>query len=160
MSHVVKCIYCGKTFDRDKEECVKINRRYAHSDWYTNGVKIATANEEKYRRITDYIVQLDRNPDWKMIGSQIKSFLKKGLTYDGIYYSLYYLYSVKKKPYKGIGIVPYIYDEARRYYERQSATYAQALDVSKKELEVTNAETTVTIKPVKANKKLISFDYD
>ena len=31
MAHKVKCYYCGKEFDRDKEEAVKVGaRRYAH----------------------------------------------------------------------------------------------------------------------------------
>ena len=32
MAHKVKCYYCGKTFDRDKEPFIQINsRRYAHT---------------------------------------------------------------------------------------------------------------------------------
>ena len=33
MAHLVKCYYCGKTFDRDKIPFIKVNaRRYAHTN--------------------------------------------------------------------------------------------------------------------------------
>ena len=31
MAHIVKCLYCGKTFDRDKvTTCRQIGKRFAH----------------------------------------------------------------------------------------------------------------------------------
>lgn len=35
MAHLVKCFFCGKTFDRDKIPFVKISeRRYSHKECY------------------------------------------------------------------------------------------------------------------------------
>lgn len=161
MAHKVKCKFCGETFDRDKEECVKINSRYAHSDCYTKGQQFAALEKEKYRRITDLIVELNGpDNDWARIGSQIKKFLSEGMTYDGIYGALYYFHIIRKRKYKSIGIVPHIYDEARKYYEREHNIYAQAEQVKTEEQQLENKKEVVVIKPIEKENKFISFDYD
>ena len=161
MAHKVKCKYCGLTFDRDVEECVKINTRYAHSECYAKGQQAAALEEEKYRKITDLIVTLDKGEiDWARVGSQIKRFLNNGMTYDGIYYTLYYFHIIKKNKYKSVGIVPYVYDEAKRYYEREDNIYGQAMEVKTKGIKTETKEDIVVIEPLKKDKKLISFDYD
>lgn len=161
MAHKVKCKYCGLTFDRDVEECVKINTRYAHSECYAKGQQAAALEEEKYRKITDLIVTLDKGEiDWGRVGSQIKRFLNNGMTYDGIYYTLYYFYIIKKNKYKSVGIVPYVYDEAKRYYEREGNIYGQAMEVKTKGIKTETKKDIVVIEPLKKDKKLISFDYD
>lgn len=161
MAHKVKCKYCGLTFDRDIEECVKINTRYAHSECFTKGQQAAALEEEKYRKITDLIVTLDKGEiEWARIGAQIKKFLSLGMTYDGIYYTLYYFHIIKKNKYKGVGIVPYVYDEAKKYYEREGNIYGQAMEVKTKELKVKNKEDIIIVEPLKKDKKLINFDYN
>ena len=32
--HIVKCPFCGQSFDANSEEFVKIGRRYAHANCY------------------------------------------------------------------------------------------------------------------------------
>lgn len=53
---------------------------------------------------------------------QIKSYIEKGYTYEGIANSLKYFYYVKRnstaKSNEGIGIVPYVYEEANDYFKR------------------------------------------
>ena len=34
--HMVKCLYCGKMFDRDTEPCVKVSNRYIHQTCFDN----------------------------------------------------------------------------------------------------------------------------
>ena len=55
MSHMVKCIYCQSTFNRDKEAFVQISpRRYAHEDC----AKIHYV--EKSKEEIDYEAQISR----------------------------------------------------------------------------------------------------
>ena len=47
-THYVKCLYCNKYFDRDKEPFVKVNsRRYAHKMCAEHPELIEKTQEEK-----------------------------------------------------------------------------------------------------------------
>ena len=41
----------------------------------------------------------------------------EGMTYSGIRYALWYSINVKQMPYRGVGIVPYVYKEAKTYWQ-------------------------------------------
>ena len=68
------------------------------------------------------------------INKQIKQFEEDGLNVKGIYKSLIYWYDVKKnnpsQANGGIGIVPYIYNDVRKYYqaEKERKTRYAGLD--------------------------------
>ena len=45
MSHYVKCPECGKTFDRDKIDCIgPIRKRYFHKECYNNAIDVNYQN--------------------------------------------------------------------------------------------------------------------
>lgn len=118
--HNVICKYCGKTFDSDKEEFIKEGPRYIHKKCYNN-----KQNEEGYRiKIHDFMRQLlqDSYSKYK-IDKQIKEFVADGKSISGIYKTLNYWYNIKKadtsKANGGIGIVPYVYSDAKKYYKEQ-----------------------------------------
>lgn len=86
---------------------------------------------------------------------------KFNLTYKGIYQALVYFYDIKGNPLKadndGIGIVPYIYEEANRFFESTSKTQAVNVENSN---DITNMyqKRVVRIKPpVKTNTNLIDI---
>ena len=158
MAHLVKCLYCGKEFNRDKINNIKIGNRYAHAECYDKRQVIFQKDEEKHRKVTDLIKELG-NPsdsDWGRIGKQLHNFINQGMTYDGIYYSLVFFCYIKKNKFKGIGIVPYIYNEAKAYYDKEKAVMSQLDNAKEKEL----TQEIVILKNTKPKKKLIDFNYE
>ena len=64
-----------------------------------------------------YIRHLDPNANFMVITAQLKRMIADyGMTYAGMRYALWYSINIKELPYKGIGILPYVYDESRRYW--------------------------------------------
>lgn len=126
MAHNVKCLYCGKTFDRDKcTDFVQINsRRYAHTACHTEHLAQLSQEEKDLIALETYIKKL-LNID--TINARIKKQINdyknnQHYSYIGILKALMYFYEVKgnstEKANGGIGIVPYIYQEAHNYYYR------------------------------------------
>ena len=66
-----------------------------------------------------YIKELDLNTNFIAITSQLKRMTDDGMTYGGIRYALWYSVNVKQMPYKGVGIIPYVYEEAKAYWQWQ-----------------------------------------
>ena len=124
MAHRVKCYYCGITFDRDKVvDCVKVNgSRYAHLECHLKAQDEKTQEEKDLEALEQYIIELLRidyiNP---RVRKQINDFKAQyNYSYTGMLKSLKYFYEVKKndvsKAKGGIGIIPYIYQDAWNYY--------------------------------------------
>lgn len=125
MAHPVKCFYCGKTFNRDKVECVPIEgkaNRYAHVECAANHETILSEEEKDLLALETYIEKLF-NTDYvnPRIRKQIKDYHENyKYTYRNIHRALMYFYEVKgnstEKANNGIGIVPFVHDDAYRYY--------------------------------------------
>lgn len=71
------------------------------------------------KALLDYIKELDPDANFIAIGSQLKRMIDEGMTYSGIRYALWYSVNVKQMPYKGVGIIPYVYEEAKAYWQWQ-----------------------------------------
>jgi hypothetical protein len=140
MAHMVKCKFCGESFDRDKVQAVRISeRRYAHFtcvdesevDKYEK-VPLVEKKERKKKEKTKEDEDLDKLKGYIMklygttfvnprIQKQIKQYHEEfNYSYSGILKSLIYFYEVKgnstDKFGNTIGIVPYIYDDAKKYF--------------------------------------------
>ena len=72
-----------------------------------------------------YIKALDPNANFILITSQLKRMIDEGMTYNGIRYALWYSINVKQMPYKGVGIIPYVYEEAKAYWQWQQCMKQQ-----------------------------------
>ena len=116
----VKCYYCGEFID--KAAAVKDEKkRNFHPE---------CLSEQKDRELLfEYCCALwGLKAPGPTISSQAKNFRKKGYTYKGMIYSLKYFYEVKKNDvgkYKGsetIGIIPYVYQDAEKYYYELAQT--------------------------------------
>ena len=66
-----------------------------------------------------YIKELDPHANFILITSQLKRMIDEGMTYSGIRYALWYNINVKQMPYRGVGIIPYVYEEAKTYWQWQ-----------------------------------------
>lgn len=137
MAHYVICNVCGKRFDRDKVQAVKSNaRRYAHQSCYPQGEIVPLPQvDEDLQKLNEYIEKLlGNNYNKARVKQQLKSFKEEyNYSYSGILKSLVYFYEVKgnsiDKANGGIGIVPFIYQDAFNYY--YSLWQAQSVNQTK-----------------------------
>ena len=116
----VECIYCKETMNRNDEDCVMVmNGKYAHKKC----AEIETNREKTDAELLDeYIIKLF-NYDYvpPRVKNQINDFIAKyNYTHSGMRKALQYFYEIKgnsiDKANGGIGIVPYVYQDAYRYY--------------------------------------------
>lgn len=119
---IVKCLYCGQQFDRLSEPNVKQGRRYAHQKCYEAQSKEAIQEQQDIHDFWEYIKKLyGSDYDYPSISKQVESYIKNyNFTYSGMLKSLQWFYEVKhndKESSNGrVGIIPYIYKDARDYY--------------------------------------------
>ena len=98
------------------------SRRYAHLTCAEKNKKEKTKEEIDKENLQKYIKQLfGLSTLSAKINKQIDRFVKENqYTYSGIHRSLIYFYEIKRnsvdKANESLGIVPWIYDEAKRYY--------------------------------------------
>lgn len=122
MAHNVKCLYCGKTFDRDKVECVKVSaRRYAEKTCVDAHEGSKTKEQKDLESLEEYIMKLfNTTYITARVRKQITQMKEKSYSYSGMLKSLIYFYEVKgnslEKANGGIGIVPFVYEDAYNYY--------------------------------------------
>lgn len=138
MAHNVICPKCGIKFDRDKIQAVKISaRRYGHATCYPdnkNFVECPNLESNDLIQLNEYIYSLfGENTNWALVKQQIKKYQEQGYSLTGIKKALVYFYDVKhnskEKANGGIGIVPFIYQDAFNYY--YSLWQAQSINQTK-----------------------------
>lgn len=121
--HIVKCKYCGLSFDANVIEYVQPSaRRYAHKDCHLKYLANQTQEERDEEEFYAYVKQLFKEDfnyitTKKMAAQYIK---ENGYTYSGMLKSLKWFYELQHhstdKANGAIGIIPYIYNQARDYY--------------------------------------------
>lgn len=121
--HLVKCMYCNKTFDTNEEEFVKPrSNRYAHKKCAADYLSQMSKEEKDEQLLNEYIKELfGANANWLLIRKQINKYKKENnYTTSGIYKTLKYFYEVKRgditKANGAIGIVPFVYEQAFLYW--------------------------------------------
>lgn len=121
--HKVICLYCKETFDRDVKPFVQIGRRYAHAECAEKVNQEKNQSELDYEQLILYIKKILKESyvDAK-VKKQIMSFKKQyNYTYSGMLKTLQWWYEIKKnqvdKANGGIGIIPFVYQDAYNYYK-------------------------------------------
>lgn len=107
------CKYCNVKCDKD--DMVKHNRQYFCSDTCLLAYKKQVADRKD---LTDYITRLYGKFPIKVV-KQMEDFKKQGMTYKGQELSLRYWYETLEKEFdddQGIGIIPYIYEDAKQFF--------------------------------------------
>lgn len=128
MAHVVKCLFCGKSFDRDKEPFVKVGaRRYAHKACAGGQEEVLQEEKDKdqFYKCVKSIYGTDYN--YMMINKQALSYINDyGYTWSGMTGCLHWFYNINhgslEEGHGGIGIIPYIYDNVKKYYQQRYLT--------------------------------------
>lgn len=120
--HMVKCYYCKETFDANTEPYVKPSeRRYAHKACAEKAKAEEDQEKKDKESLENYIKELfgitNLTPK---IRAQMNSYRSKNYTYTGMLKTLKYFYEVRgnsiEKAEGGIGIIPWVYDEAFTYW--------------------------------------------
>ena len=122
-NHFVICKYCNQKFNRDIEPFVEVGaRRYAHKSCAERVDAAIPQDEKDYNNLEIYIKKLF---NIKTINAktkkQIRDFREEyGYSYSGMLKTLYWWYEIQdhttELAQNGIGIIPYIYDDAEKYY--------------------------------------------
>ena len=95
--------------------------------------------------------------DGGKVRSQINNFIKQGKKAKGILFSLIYFYDIQNGDWNnsngGIGIVPYVYDDARAYWSEQKERQNDVLEKIEKQMRERRERETITIKRKKETKR-------
>lgn len=134
MTRKVKCPECG-TYN-DKENTVYHNSKYYCKICFENKQKEA----QDYKNLVAYICelyQIEAPTGWML--KQIKDYKEQfNFTYRGIKTTLHYFYEIQKgnsvEDSMGIGIVPFVYDEAKRFYIEKKAVKDSLKDCDLEEI--------------------------
>lgn len=119
------CSVCGKVSKEENNIFVK-GKPYCKSCYQEKYSKEEEAkrNSADYKKLIEFICNLwdlDRPP--MHILAQISNFKKtyEGMTYRGMLSTLDYFYNIANNPVNenkpSVAIIPYVYDEARHFYE-------------------------------------------
>ncbi|EJN7321781.1 hypothetical protein NRV55_000336 [Staphylococcus pseudintermedius] len=157
MANTVKCPYCEQ--QDNKENMIKVGRRYWHESCREQFINEQNEEEkrklqekEEYKELIEYICTLfNTDKPSGLVLKQIQTYHNTpyNYRYKAIHMALQYFYVIKNnstRNSKGIGILPYIYDEAANFY--RNLVRIQNTELKEKE-EVKE----VVVKKVKKNKK-------
>jgi hypothetical protein len=116
----VICAYCKKPMSRKDDDCVMVgNGKYVHKECQALEAQREKTDQEK---LEAYIKELFNVPYIEpRVKAQIKKYAEEyNYTYSGMQKALYYHYEIKggdkSKAHGGIGIVPYVYQDAYNYH--------------------------------------------
>ena len=124
---LVKCCICQiRDIDRDVTvedvDYIRKGTKYYHMKCYNDWKKSTPLTDKEYEPfIFDFLSRdLKVKYDYFKVKQQMENFKKQNMTIKGQFFALKYFYEVKKgdwaKGYGGIGIVPYVYQEACTYW--------------------------------------------
>lgn len=164
---MVKCPICGQQFDANVEPYVMVNaRRYAHKACAETAEENKTKEQKDKEILENYIKSLfGISSITPKIRKQIDTFHKeKNYSYSGMYKSLKYFFEIKGNPIEkangGIGIIPWIWDDALKYWRAlwEAQQQNEGLDINNyvlpaKEVHISTPER----QPMKHTRKLFSF---
>lgn len=167
--HLVKCFYCGETFDTNTIPFVMVNsRRYAHKSCQDDKLASETKQEKDKRILEEYIKELFHCTTISpRVAKQIQTLVhdvEHNYTYSGIYKTLKYFYDVRgnsiEKANGGIGIVPYVYNEAYTYWRALWEAQQKNEDIKIEEFILPTKEIHILPpqrQPLKHRRKLFTF---
>lgn len=159
-----KCPGCSFYFKLDEEEYILVKNRHWHKQCYEEFLIEKQQSQTKEEQLTEYICQLFKtNAPGARINKQIKDMIEKyDYTHSGILGTLKYWFEIKgeslEKAKGGIGIVPFVYNDARKYYEGISKAHESNKIFNETTLDMN--EVVITIKPPQVKKKSFYIDLD
>ena len=116
----VVCAYCKKPLSKKDADCVMVgNGKYVHKQCQELEENREKTDREKLETYIKELYQISYIEP--RVKAQIKKYVDEyNYTYSGIQKALYYHYEIKggdkSKANGGIGIVPYVYQDAYNYF--------------------------------------------
>lgn len=123
----VKCKYCGEQFYREDEQYVQLSKRYAHQRCHEEHLASQSKDDMDKEALFDYLKELFGDKcNYAITTKLLNRYINENhYTYSGIHKTLVYFYEIKKnsidKANGSIGIVPWQYEEAKKYYMELAA---------------------------------------
>lgn len=154
----VKCPGCTLTFYREDEPHIFVKNRYWHTVCYNEAQAKIEQSQGAIKELESYLCDLfDMDFVSPRIRNQIKTMVDKyNYSYSGILGSLKYWFEIKEnsleKANNGIGIVPYIYDDARKYYETVFYAHQQNKGIDEIDIETITIRISSPERRVKSQK--------
>jgi len=116
------CPFC-KLYISTKESGKNYKGKKYHPQCFEKMLDDIESGDDDQKELNDYICKLfNIKTITPLMSSQIQSFTDtKGYTLKGIHGSLYYFFNIEGneigEDIKGIGIVPFVYDDAKDFFE-------------------------------------------
>ena len=110
------CRVCKVEIDKEKDDWIMPSKNYYyHRKCYEDWKQSTPATDEEYKAfIYDFIARdLKVSYDYHMCKAQVDKFVREGKMVKGIFFTLKYF------GHGGIGIVPFVYNEACSYWVAQ-----------------------------------------
>lgn len=157
----VNCLYCKELIRKTDKDVIKFRVScYAHKTCKQKEDARPKTDEEKLHLYIIDLFNVDAVP--LRIKKQITQYIQEyNYTYSGILGTLKYCYEIKKmnleKANGGIGIVPYLYSEAKNYYTKLNTLQNKNKDIKKIEkVKITEIRIKAP-KRVERKRKLFTF---
>ena len=124
----MKCRQCGKEINKDAAIQIKPRIYVCSADceqkYEYKNVKSTQNNKDDLIELKSYISQLyNGEVNWPLIMKQLRQMREEyGYKNSGILYTLKYAHDIKEIDFNGsgIGLVPYLYNEAKNFYNQLS----------------------------------------
>ncbi|MGG3890234.1 hypothetical protein [Metabacillus fastidiosus] len=148
MGRKVKCPHCQEKVDKD--EAHPHQKRYYHPKCF----EIKQRESQDYNELLEYVSELYKDLPLILIKKQIKEMKDEGYKYKGMELALKYFYETlgnRVQENTGVGIIPYVYEEAKAHYLKQRRI-AESID------KLESKELTVYIKTEKEKRKSKKID--
>lgn len=125
---MITCRVCKTKVDKDSAICLKPKIYVCCEECkeqYLSKEKNKTSQDkdsQDRKEFMDYFKSICHEEiNYKIIYSMLKKMMKgnPSFTYNGMKYTLWYIHDILNINITGVGIIPYYYDEAKKYYDKK-----------------------------------------
>lgn len=161
-----KCRICKEVINKESNDWVMPSKNYYyHIKCYNDWKKTEPLEDAEWRPfIYDFLSRdLKVSYNYHMCEKQIDKYLKDyKMTAKGIYFSLKYFYEIKKGDWEksrgGLGIIPYIYNEACTYWVEQNSRSKNIIAEIESQIRAATQRKTQTVTQQKTKVKKFKVD--
>ena len=125
---MITCRVCKTKIDKDSAICLKPKIYVCCEECkeqYESTQKEKEDKEKESQERKEFMAYLksicSEEVNDKIVNSMLKKMMKddSSLKFNGMQYTLWYIHDVLNINITGVGIIPYYYDEAKRYYNKK-----------------------------------------
>lgn len=125
---MITCRVCKNKVEKDSAICLKpkiyvcceqCKEKYLSKENKKNDKEVSSQDRKEF---IDYLKSIcSQELNYKIVGSTLKKMMKDNpsFRYNGMQYTLWYIHNVLNIKITGVGIIPYYYDEAKKYYSNK-----------------------------------------